>query len=61
MLRSSSCNYSDVYILVSPTIIVLNTGTAANPNTRKNKIINNCSPFTNCKSEINNTEEDSAK
>ena len=32
MLKSSLSNYSDAYILASGTIIVKNTGTAANPN-----------------------------
>ena len=35
MLKSSLCNYSDAYILVSGTIKVPNTGTTAAPNTRK--------------------------
>ena len=39
MLKSSLCDYSDAYILVSRTIIVPNTGTAAAPNNTKNMII----------------------
>ena len=35
MLKSSLCDYSDVYILVSGTITVPNTGTVATPNKRK--------------------------
>ena len=58
MLRFSLCDSSDAYILVSATITVPNT-TAAN-NT-KNIIIKNCAPFTNCLSEINNTQIDDAK
>ena len=42
MLRSSLCVYSDAYILVSDTIEIPNTGTAAAPNNRKNIIIKNC-------------------
>ena len=38
-----------------------NTGTAANPNNKKNIMIKNCAPFTNCISEINNTQIDNAK
>ena len=62
MLRSSLCDYSDAYILVSGTITVPNTAAAAaNPNNRKNIVIKNCAPFTNCISEINNTQIDNAK
>ena len=39
MLRSSLCENSDAYIIVSGTITVLNTGEAANPNNMKNTII----------------------
>ena len=40
MLRSSLCDYSDAYILVSATITVQNTATAgAAANHRKNIII----------------------
>ena len=62
MLRSSLCNYSDAYMLVSPTITVPNTAaTVAAANNRKNIIIKNCAPFTNCISEISNTQIDNAK
>ena len=69
MLRSSLCNYSDAYMLVSPTITVPNTAAtvaaaaaaAAAANNRKNIIIKNCAPFTNCISEISNTQIDNAK
>ena len=63
MLKSSLCDYSDVYILVKGTITVNNTaaaGAAAN-NTNKKVIFKNCAPFTNCISEINNTQIDNAK
>ena len=63
MLKSSLCDNSDVYILVKGTINVNNTaaqGAAAN-NTNKKVIFKNCAPFTNCISEINNTEIDNAK
>ena len=63
MLKSSLCDYSDAYILVKGTITVNNTaaqGAAAN-NTNKKVIIKNCAPFTNCISEINNTQIDNAK
>ena len=51
----------DIYILVSGTITVPNTRTAANPSNRKNTIIKNCVSFTVCISEINNTQIDNAK
>ena len=63
MLKSSLCDYSDAYILVKGTISVHNTaaqGAAAN-NTNKKVIFKNCAPFTNCISEINNTQIDNAK
>ena len=62
MLRSSLCDYSDAYILVSATITVPNTeATGAAANNRINMIIKNCTPFTDCISEINNTQIDNAK
>ena len=63
MLKSSLCDYSDAYILVKRTITVNNTaaqGAAAN-NTNKKVMFKNCTPFTNCISEINNTQIDNAK
>ena len=63
MLKSSLCDYSDAYILVKGTISVTNTtaaGVAAN-NINKEVIFKNCAPFTNCISEINNTQMDNAK
>ena len=63
MLKSSLCDYSDAYILVKGTTTVNNTaaqGAAAN-NTNKKVIFKNCAPFTNCISEINNTQIDNAK
>ena len=61
MLISSLCDYSDAYIVVSGTITVPNTGTAENPNNRKTIIFENYAPFTNCISEINDTQIDNAK
>ena len=63
MLKSSLCDYSDAYILVKGTISVNNTaaqGAAVN-NINKDVIFKNCAPFTNCISEINNTQIDNAK
>ena len=63
MLKFSLCDYSDAYILVKGTISANNTaaaGAAVNNNDRK-VIFKNCAPFTNCISEINNTQIDNAK
>ena len=63
MLKSSLCDYSDAYILVKGTISANNTaaaGAAAN-NTNKKVIFKSCASFTNCISEISNTQIDNAK
>ena len=63
MLKSSLWDYSDVYILAKGTIAVSNTAAAdadAN-NTNKKVIFKNCAQFTNCISEINNTQVDNAE
>ena len=63
MLKSSLCDYSDAYILVKGTTSVNNTaGAGVAVNNINNKVIfKNCAPFTNCISEINNTQIDNAK
>ena len=61
MLRSSSCDYSGVNTLASGTITVQNIRMAEASDNRKNIIIKNCAPFTNCISEIDNTQIDTAK
>ena len=63
MLKSSLCDYIDVYIHVNGTITVNNTAaTDANANnTNKKVIFKNCAPFTNCISEGSNTSVDDAK
>ena len=63
MLKSSSCHYSDAYILIKGTIAVNNTAAedANANNTNKKVLFKNCAPFTNCISEINNTQVDNAK
>ena len=63
MLKSSFCDYGDAYIYVRGSITVNNTAAAdadAN-NTDKKVIFKNCAPFTNCISQINNTDLDNAK
>ena len=65
MLKSSLYDYNDAYILVKRRRII--TGAAANAAARqaserdKRVIFKNCSPFFNCKTDINNTEIDNAK
>ena len=63
MLRSSLCDYSDVYIIIKRHITANNTADegAAAINTNKKVIFKKCAPFTNCITNINNTEIDNAK
>ena len=65
MLKSSLCDYSDAYILVKGTITIEGAGAdaAARQADERDKdvIFKNCAPFTNCISEINNTQVDNAK
>ena len=63
MLKSSLCDYSDSYILVKGTITVSNRAAkaAAANNGNKKIILKNCAPFTDCISEINNTQVDMLK
>ena len=58
MIRSHLCYCSDKYIHVKGTITIRNT--AAANNTNKKVIFKNCAPFTNCISQINNTQVDGA-
>ena len=57
MLKSSLCDHSDARILVTGTITVANTATAATAanNANKKATFKNCHPFTHCISEIDNT------
>ena len=51
----------DTYIHVKETITIPNTGTAAAPSNVNRKVIfRNCAPFTNCMSQITNTQTDDA-
>ena len=56
-------SYSDSYILVKGIITAPNTAAAdeAANNANKKLIFKNCAPFTDCISEINNTQIDNAK
>ena len=57
MLKSSLCDYSDAYILVKGRITITGAGDDV---AKRQADVKNCSPFINCKSEINNIV-DSAK
>ena len=68
MLKSSLCGgYSDAYILVKGKITIAGGGAdaAARQEDERDKGVAkkeiNCAPFTNCISEINNTQVDNAK
>ena len=58
-LKSSLCDYSDAYTVVKGNVAVNNTEAsgAAASNSNKNVIFKNRSPFTDCISEINNTQK----
>ena len=63
MLRSSLFDYRDAYKLVKGNMSFNNTGSgdADANNTKKQVILKNCAPFTDCISKINITEVDNAK
>ena len=60
MLKSSLCDFSDAYILVSGTITNTGAGEQADE-WIKGLIFKNCTPFTEGIRETNNTEIDNAK
>ena len=59
MIQSSICDYSDAYMLVSGTITV-NELAAYGGNNNIQVVFENCTPFTDCISKINNTQIDNA-
>ena len=65
MLKFGLCDYSDAYILVKGTTTINGRGAdaAARQADERDKGVafKNCAPFTNCISEINNTQLDNAK
>ena len=65
MLMTTLCDYSDTYVLVRGTITITGVGNddAVRQVDERNKraIFKNCAPFTNCISEINNTQIDNTK
>ena len=64
MLKSSLCDYSNVYILVKGTITVVGQGQndAVITADRNNKqvVFKNWAPFTSCISDMNNTQVDNS-
>ena len=65
MLKFILCDYSDAYILVKGKIAIAGAGAdaAARQTDERDKGVafKNSAPFTNCISEINNTEIDNCK
>ena len=63
MSNSSLCDYSDAHMLVKGTILVGNIAAqGANENNNDKQVLfENCAPFTDCISEINNTLVDNTK
>ena len=60
ILKSILCDYSDAYIVVIGTITVAEVA-AGEGNNNIQVVCKNCAPFTDCISEINNTQIDNAK
>ena len=60
MLRSSLCDYSDAYIIVSATKTVAEVAVSGGNNNIE-IVFKNCVPFTDFIIEISNTEIDDAK
>ena len=61
MLKFGLFDYSDAYILVKGTITITGAGARQADERDKGEAFKNCAPFTNCISEINNTQVDNAK
>ena len=63
MLKSSSCDYSDAYLLVKGAISIANMAnkSATAYDDDKKVVFKNFAPFTNCISKINNTQIDNGK
>ena len=60
LIKSNLCDYSDAYIHVklSITVPITEADDAPTNNTNKKVVFKNYAPFTNCVSEINNTQVD---
>ena len=62
MIRSSLCNYGDVYIFVKGITVPKTAAQDADvKNTNKKVIFKDCAPFASCKTEINNTQVDNTE
>ena len=61
MLKSSLCNYSDAYILVKRKGAGDDAAARRADERDKSVAFKNCAPFTNCISEIKNTQVDNTK
>ena len=65
MLKSSLCDYSDIYILVKGKVTITGAGDDAEARQAderdKDVAFKNCTPFTDCISEINNIHIDNCK
>ena len=65
MIKSSLCDYSDAYIFAEGKITITGAGddAAARQADERDKGVafKDCAPFTNCISEINNTQIDNFK
>ena len=62
-LKSSLCDFSDLHILARGTVTVPNTEAADTNSNNANRevIFKNCASFTDCMSEISNTQVDNAQ
>ena len=61
MLKSSLCDYSDVYIVVGGTITIAAFAAGGSNNDNKQIVFKNCIPFTDFIIEINNAQVDNGK
>ena len=61
MLRSSLCDYSDACVIVKGTMSIVKQTEENLNNSNEKLVFKNCAPFTDCLSEINNTQIDNAK
>ena len=56
MLRSRLCDYIEAYILVKRTISIAVQARDNPTNANKKVVFKNCTPFTDCRSEVNSTQ-----
>ena len=61
MLKSSLCDYSGAYILVKETISIASQAGDNPNNDNKEVVFKNFGPFTDCISEMNNTQIENSK